>query len=346
MRKKSRLSHERKLIRFLAKKGESVSPLLIMTHDFPDPDALASAYALKQITYTAFGIKSRIVYQGVIGRAENRNMVSILKLPVHRLKPGELQKYRNIALVDTQPEFENNPFPERRVATLTVDQHASFSTPSALCDVIDTDCGATSIIMAKTLLELKMDIPERLATALAYGIITDTLNFSRAARPDTISTYLKILPFTNIRQLARIQSPEHDRKYFTMLKRAISMARACNGMIVCHLGTVLNPDEVSQVADFLLSYKRGKMTLTTGRYRSKLHVSLRAKKARFHAGRVLRKCLGNPEDAGGHGRIAGGSLKLINPNARTWKREEKKIQANILRFLKLGRDDDCTSVFY
>jgi nanoRNase/pAp phosphatase (c-di-AMP/oligoRNAs hydrolase) len=316
-----------------------------MTHDFPDPDALASAYAMKHIAYKAFGIRSRIVYQGIIGRAENRNMVNILKLPVHRLKPGEIQKYHHVALVDTQPEFENNPFPDRREATLIVDQHASISTPTALCDVIDTDCGATSIIMAKSLLGLKMSIPERLATALAYGIITDTLNFSRAARPDTVSTYLKLLPFANIRQLARIQSPEHDKKYFSMLKRAISMAKACNGIIVCHLGAVVNPDEVSQVADFLLSYKPGKMTLTTGRYKSKLHVSLRAKKARFQAGRVLRKCLGNPEDAGGHGRIAGGSLKLSNPNARTWKQEEKKIQDNILRFLKLGRGNWCASIF-
>lgn len=336
---------EQKLIRFLSDVKETLSPLLILTHDFPDPDALASAYALKHIGHRAFGIRSRIVYRGIIGRSENRNMVHILRLPVHRLKPGEMHKYEHVALVDTQPEFENNPFPEGRTATIVIDQHPSISTTSAECSVIDTDCGATSVVMAKTLLKLNVDIPERLATALSYGIITDTLNFSRAARSDTIRTYLAILPFADMRKLARIQTPEHDKLYFTTLKLAITKARACNGLIVCHLGNVVNPDVVSQIADFLLSYKRGKVTFTTGRYRDALHVSLRAKKSLFHAGRVLRQCLGNPEDAGGHGQIAGGSLKLSNPNERTWRREEKRAEDNLARFMKLDRGNGCTGLF-
>jgi len=345
--KRNPYSHnEHKLLNFLVDKKKSISPLLIVTHDFPDPDALASAYALKHIANIAFGIRSRIVYQGIIGRIENRNMVSILNLPAHRLKPGEIQKYSHIALVDTQPDFENNSFPDSRKATLIVDQHPSISTPTAVCAVIDTDCGATSIIMAKSLLKLKMSIPERLATALAYGIITDTLNLSRATRPDIIKTYLKILPFANIRKLARIQTPEHDKNYFSMLRHAITRANACNGVIICHLGDVVNPDEVSLIADFLLSYKPGKMTLTTGRYKNKLHVSLRAKQSLFQAGRVLRKCLGNPEDAGGHGQIAGGSLKLSNPDEKIWKHEEKKVQDNLLKFLKLGKGSGCEHVFF
>ena len=70
-----------------------------------------------------YGIESRIAYSGVIGRRENRAMVSILRIPVHRLRPGDLKKYKQIALVDTQPSFTNNSFPKNRKAAIVIDQH-------------------------------------------------------------------------------------------------------------------------------------------------------------------------------------------------------------------------------
>lgn len=198
---------EQKLLRFLAKKKQTISPLLILTHDFPDPDALAGAYALKYLADRSFGIKSRIVYKGIIGRIENRNMVRLLQLPVHKLRPREIEKYTHVALIDTQPEFENNPFPDNRKATLVIDQHPSVNHPKTECNLIDTGCGATSVILAKAILSLKIDIPKRLATALAYGIITDTLNLYRAKRRDIVKAYLGILPFADMPLLARIQVP-------------------------------------------------------------------------------------------------------------------------------------------
>ncbi len=332
----------RKLLTFLSRKKKSISPLLIITHDFPDPDALASAYALQYLADHSFHIRSRIVYRGVIGRVENRNMVDILDLPVHRLNRGELQKYSHFALIDTQPDFENNPFPEDGKTTLTIDQHSPLSRPLSDCAIIDTGCGATSIILSKALLLLKINIPERLATALAYGIITDTLNLYRARRPDILTTYLHILSLSNMPVLAHIQTPEQEKSFFTGLSRAITQAKMCKGLIASHLGRVSNPDTVSQTADFLLSYKEAAWTLVTGRFHNNLHISLRAKKKEHNAGKILRKCLENPEDAGGHDQIAGGSLRVRQPNERKWKQEEKQLQKNLVTLLGFGK---CNNFF-
>jgi nanoRNase/pAp phosphatase (c-di-AMP/oligoRNAs hydrolase) len=331
--------NEKKLLAFLEKRKKTISPLLILTHNFPDPDALASAYALHFLANRVFQIRSRIVYKGLIGRAENRNMVNFLELPVHKVKPREIEKFANTALVDTQPAFENNSFPADRRATLIIDQHTPLHTPCADLSIIDTECGATCVILAKAILSLKIDIPERLATALAYGIISDTLNLYRAKRPDIISTYLKVLSFANIHTLARIQIPQHDKNYFQMLDGAITKAQMRKGLMVSHLGKVSNPDLVSQIAEFFLFYKKTEWVLVTGRFNSKLHASLRTKYRDYDAATVLRECFDKPEDAGGHGQIAGGSMKIDKPSERKWHEEERKLTekiAAVYKFTKKG----------
>ena len=104
----------RRLLQFLSKHKDSLSPLLILTHDYPDPDALASGFALYHIAKHSFSINARLAYGGIIGRTENKEMVRILSIPFHKFKTRDLSTYAHIALVDTQPEFENNPFHSER----------------------------------------------------------------------------------------------------------------------------------------------------------------------------------------------------------------------------------------
>lgn len=324
------------LLTFLAKRGKRISPLLITTHDYPDPDALASAYGLKHLAEQEFGIRSRIVYQGVIGRMENRTMAKILKLPVYKVKPEEIKKYKHTALVDTQPAFENNWFPKNRKATIIVDQHVSEVKAAGDCVIIDPDCGATAIIIAQALLLKEVEIPSRLATALAYGIISDTMNLYRANKPEIIEVYLKILPFCDLKALAQIQNPVRSRRFFATLGKGIENAMARSGLITAHLGNVENPDLVSQVADFLLTYRSMKKSFCTGRYNGRLYVSLRMQKSSINAGKALRDIFENRGEAGGHDDIAGGSFEVGEAAlAHDWLAAEEMMVKRLLKRFRI-----------
>ncbi len=330
----------RKLIDFLERHGEEISPLLIITHDYPDPDALASAVGLKYLARKAFKITSKIVYQGAIGRMENRTMVDILKLPIHRLKPEDLDAYPHTALVDTQPAFENNSFPKDRQATLIIDQHESETKPLAQCPIIDTECGATAVIVAQAILECELEIPKTLATALAYGIISDTMNLYRANRPDIIQTYLKVIPHCDMKALAHIQNPVRSRRFFITLRKGLENAIANKGLITAHLGDVENPDLVSQVADFLLTYRRMRKSLCTGRFNGRLHVSLRLEKPTLNAGNLLRDIFDNRGDAGGHSVIAGGSFSVgESPSEEDWASAEETLIKRLYKRLRIREKD-------
>lgn len=329
--------HGRKLLRFLEKKKASISPLLIITHDYPDPDAIATALALQYLAERSYGIRSRIVYKGIIGRVENRAMVSLLRIPVHKVRPSDIRNYEHAALIDTQPDFENNPYPRNRKVTLVIDQHPYVKPPLAQLALIDTECGATSIILAQALLLSGLEIPKRVATALVYGILSDTLGLYRAHRADIIQTYLDILPLCDMRALIRIQNPPKSKKFFSTLKRGLQGARAFRGLIVSHLGEVDHPDLVSEIADFLLTYRGMDRSLCTGRYKDKLYVSLRSNQLTDDTPEILRDIFDDRKEAGGHDMVAGGSFHVRRKERKEapWQEAENRLETRLLKRLRL-----------
>ncbi len=314
------------LSRFLQENRDRLSPLLILTHDYPDPDALASAFALSHLAGEGFGIRAKIAYGGTIGRIENQEMVRLLRIPAHKVHLSDFKTFPNIALVDTQPSFGNNPFPPARRATLVIDQHAATIQPEADFVLIDTEAGATSALMTRELLARGIAIPSRLATALVYGILSDTLDFYRLARRDTIELYLQMLHFADIRLLARIQNPSRPREFFGDLARGIATATIQQNLVVSHLGPVKNPDFVAEMADFLLTCEGAQWAFCTGRHGDSLHLSLRTSLLETSAAEVLREVVEHSRQAGGHGQIAGGKIRIgRNREPGIWDEKERSL---------------------
>jgi nanoRNase/pAp phosphatase (c-di-AMP/oligoRNAs hydrolase) len=324
------------MLTYLERHRKRLSPALILTHDNPDPDAMASAYALQFLLKAHYGVRSRIGFGGVVGRMENQAMVRLLGIPVRRLRPGDLRRHQSVLLVDTQPAFSNNPFPASRRAALVLDQHLAHRRPSAGCVVIDTECGATSALAAEALFAVARRIPRKIATALVYGILTDTQNFLRAGGPAVVNIYRSLLPLSDPRILGRIQHPTRSREYFRSLAKGIRNALQRRGLIVSHLGAVENPDLVALVADALLTYEGVRWSLCTGRYRKNLHVSLRATEPRPFPGGFLRRLLRPTGSAGGHGTIAGGQLPIDGRLGETaWRVAERRLMDEFSRLARI-----------
>jgi nanoRNase/pAp phosphatase (c-di-AMP/oligoRNAs hydrolase) len=324
------------LVNFLETNKDRLSPLLILMHDYPDPDALASAFALQYLAEIKGDIRSRIVHGKEIGRIENQEMVRLLKIPVHKSRPSDFRRFASIALVDTQPGFENNSLPAACNATIVVDQHVLNSMPSVEFRLIDTEAGATSMLLAGELLASNVQIPVNLATALVYGILSDTLNFYRMARQETVETYLRLLSFSDVHILARIQNPRRPRRFFRDLSHCIARSRVRQKLIVSHLGRVENPDIVSQMADLILACEGIEWAFCTGRHGENIHVSLRTSIPEGGAGLILRDIFSDPRQAGGHGQIAGGKLRMKSGQGeKAWANAEGLLTDRLVEQLHL-----------
>src|SRR5881296_428217 len=106
---------------------EGSGPLVILPHDNPDPDALASAAALKYLVGELLRKEAHIALGGIVGRAENRAMLTYLNISLVPVGEVCFGGDTQIALVDTQPRRSNNSLPDDIVPTVVIDHHPAYA---------------------------------------------------------------------------------------------------------------------------------------------------------------------------------------------------------------------------
>ena len=329
------------LLDFLSAGGRKLSPLLILTHDHPDPDALASAWGLAHLARSLGGIKARIAYGGTIGRAENRMMAERLGIPAEVLRPREIASFEHAALVDTQPAFRNNRFPPRRKPDIIVDHHPLNAATRADFAWIDKTAGATTTLVAEALLASGVRVPPRLSTAIVYGIGSETQNLGREATGRDLAVYQAFWPKANVKTLWNIAYPRRSSDFFATITRAIRRAFVARNVIGTNLGPLKSPDRVAQVADFLLTHEKMRWSIVTGRYRGKLHVSLRTTDPEGSAGTLLRRLLGGRNRAGGHQMVAGGAIEVgADVSEEKWSEVEDAVTLAFLESRGIKHPED------
>jgi len=306
--------------------------LLILPHNNPDPDSLASAFALKYLLSETLGMRSSIRFGGLIGRAENRAMIKHLKIPVGPIRESDFKRHKYTALVDTQPGAGNNSLPEKLIPTVVFDHHPPRKT--ILADHLDIrpGYGATITIVWEYIKRAGVKISPNLATAVAYAIGSETQDLGREASPYDKKAYLEVFPKSSLKKLSSIYHPKLSWEYFEVLHKAISNTCTRRHVIYCNLEDISNPDFVHQVADLLLRVERKSWSFAMGRSDRTLFFSLRTTRTRAFAGKLLRKIIGKRGSAGGHDMMAGGRIKYENMPIKELKALEEEI---LQKFLQL-----------
>ncbi len=285
-------------------------PLIILPHDNPDPDALASAAALKYLAQELLKKDAVIAQGGIVGRAENRAMLTYLNIDLKPVRDLHLRADSLVALVDTQPGRVNNSLPREIVPAVVIDHHPAYADYRQVpfLDLRD-EYGATSTILTEYVREARVELESKLATALFYGISAETQDLGREATPADIAAAQFLYPYTNKRRLAKIENARVPRVYFRAFHEAIERAVIYDRVVVSILPEVQYPDMVAEVADFLLRLDEVEWACAIGGFGDNLHVSLRTTERDVNAGDVLQRVLGN-ESAGGHDMTAGGRMPL------------------------------------
>jgi nanoRNase/pAp phosphatase (c-di-AMP/oligoRNAs hydrolase) len=286
--------------------------VLILPHNDPDPDAIASAVALQYLLTHRLRIESLIGYKGIVGRAENKALVRYLGRPMRRLVSADLDSFDAIALVDTQPGAGNNALPPDSPATIVLDHHPwREATATAAFADVRPEVGSSSAILAEYLQAAGLDPPRSLATALFYGIKTDTLGLARGASPADVTAYFSLQSQMDVAALIEIEQAQLPMEYFQRLDTALHAARIYDDVIISFLGPTPYPDLAAEMADFFLRLKGTRWVLCIGVYGEKLILAVRTRDRRGGAGELVRAIVGNQGTAGGHGSMAAGHVPLL-----------------------------------
>ncbi|MFT4947087.1 MAG: nanoRNase/pAp phosphatase (c-di-AMP/oligoRNAs hydrolase) [Natronomonas sp.] len=287
-----------------------IDRLAVVTHDNPDPDALASALALARVAEAA-DCPTEVCYYGEITHQENRAFVNVLGMELRNLGPeDDLSEFDGVALVDHSRPGVNDQLPPDLPIDIVIDHHPPRSPVDARFVDLRSGVGATSTLLVDYLDRFNVSIDEDLATALLFGIHVDTDGFSREVAEEDFRAGARLVSAVDFATLERIESPSISSRTFETIADAISNRRVEGSVLLSCVGDLAERDALAQAADRLLNMEGITTVLVYGIKDGRIFISARARGAEIDLGEALRDAFGQIGSAGGHVDMAGAQIEL------------------------------------
>ncbi len=307
----------------------------VILHDNPDPDAIASGIGLATLART-MGVEADACYFGEISHQENRALVNVLDLDLVALDdPEEAEAFDAIALVDHSLPGVNDQLPEETPIDVVIDHHPSPGAVEARHLDVRSAVGSTSTMLVEYFDALEIGFDGDLATALLFGIRTDTDDFAREACPLDFEAAAILLPDVDIGVLDQVERPTISSETFETLARAIRNGRVRKGILTTGVGRLRDRDALAQAADRLLNMEGVDATVVYGFVDSTVYISARARGSSLDIGETLRDAFDQIGSAGGHAGMAGAQIPLGFLGEETEDNEE--VLTRIVREVIDGR---------
>ncbi|MDR2095085.1 MAG: DHH family phosphoesterase [Treponema sp.] len=282
--------------------------VLIQPHDFPDHDAIASAFALF-LLLERFGIKTALFYRGEIRSHSIRTMIEKLHIPIEeagdKLPSG--MGHLPCIVIDGNP-VNTNAYPLTDNLFAVVDHHPAKKAPD--CPFLDvrTDYGSCSSIIASYWAEMRL-LPEKdAATALLIGIEVDTDFLSRRVSKADLDAHYRIFFTADWKFAACILKTSLSQKDIPSITLALANSRI-DGILFFTVITKDTPQEVlSILADFFIRLREIFVSVIIENEGNTSHISVRSRDQAISAAAIIRSALKGIGNGGGHDHMAGGVL--------------------------------------
>ncbi len=270
-------------------------PLILMYGD-PDPDAVGAALGLAAI-WKAADTTPLIRYTGEVQRYQNKLLMSWLKHPIEQLRASEQEDADLIAVVDAQPGFwrENPPR-----AHVVIDHHPRRDDTTAPYLDLREDYGATSTILTEYLSDADLPVNRQLATALLYGIVTDTDDLKRNASSADIRAFDLLHTRADRNFIARLEKSQVPMSMLDYIAWGISHRVVYREMVLIHFGKVPTVDICVQMADLVLLTCGITWVVCAGVHEGRLIAVFRGDGHRQDVGKRATLAFAKIGSAGGH----------------------------------------------
>ncbi len=274
-----------------------------------DPDSIASGLALKRLLWRRLS-GCLIAPIRPITRPQNQRMVRLLGInltPYQEVDPGQFNRK---AIVDSQPP--HHEIFARHTYDLIIDHHPRHPDSTARLMDIRPGYGATATIMTEYLRAARIRPSLKLATALYYGIKTDTSNFERPAIEADIRAFHFLFKYTRLPLVRRLEFAELTLPMLQYYQQALRRYRLKGNRLYTFLGPVDTPDILVIIADSFLRVEEISWTIVGGIYQDNLIVIFRNDGLRKNAGRLAQAAFGKLGSAGGHATSARAEVPLVH----------------------------------
>lgn len=326
-------AHSDEMLEWLRGTGKTI----IIIHDNPDPDCLASAMALRHLLAMKLSRDATIAFSGMIARSENLAMAKELGITLTPLETVDLDDFCAICMLDTQPGTGNNSLPPERRVDIVIDHHP-LREETKKCRRVDVraDYGVTATILYEYLLAQNITISTKLATALFYAIKSETQDLGREANEPDRDAYLHLFPVANKRLLYEITYPRLPVEHFRTLHNGVENATIYGKLLVVNLQAIRFPEVVAEMADYLIRMEGIETVLSMGLYNDEVILSIRTTSTIINAGEIIKRLVAGRGSGGGHGMMAGGKLAIMPGDPAALKEVEAFLTRGLFLELSIG----------
>ncbi len=313
--------------------------ILLLIQSDPDPDAIASALAFRHLIGRNRST-AHIASFGEVTRPENLAMLRLLDIAVEKITPDVIRKYDSLCLLDVQPPhlFTNNN-QCIIMADVVIDHHPEKPGYQAKIKDIKATYGATSSILTEYLRAVEFNISQRLATALLYGIKSDTLLLGRGVDPADIEAFSYLYTLANANILRRIERPEVHPEDIDSFSNALKKRKIVKNILFSHLGKVRREDVIPHFADFSLQIEGVEWSVVSGIFRGNLIISVRNVGYVRSAGVIVKNAFSQFGSAGGHSHMAKAVVPLRNFSRHFGDKRESTIRDRIIELFLDGFEE-------
>ncbi len=306
--------HQEKLIFseiLISRLKSETGRLFIQTHNFPDPDAVAAAFGLKELLDKQ-GIHTEIIYDGELQRDALIRMIALLNIPIHHWKQYELTEADGIIIVDGCKGNSNvEDLIGREIAV--IDHHKSLTTEDVELTDIRPEYGSSSTMICEYYKELGVLPSPEAASALHIGLARDTDLYTRGMTEMDLKALSFIYPYSDrelVNSILRNNIQLTDLDYY---KKLLENLLVYKGLAVCFLPEGCPQNLMGILGDFVLSLQEIHFVALFANNNETISISFRNNWNDRDASRLMKKFTAGRGRGGGHKQMAGGILDQGTP---------------------------------
>lgn len=278
--------------------------LAIITPRNPDPDTLAGAVAIQAIA-DHLDVESEIRYHGEMGHQENRAFANLLgiELEVFNDLDDVFDEYGTIALLGHIEDLDEP-------VDVLFDHETYEDQPEAAFSDIRTNVASISTILTKYVQEFDMAISESVATALLFGIRSETFDFKRETSPADLTAAAYLYPFADHDVLEQVESPSLSPETFDVLAEAITNREVQGSHLISNAGFIHTAEALAQAAQQLLNLEGITTAAVFGIDEETIHIEAHSKDIRMDIGSILEDAVDEVGEVAGHSTKASATIPL------------------------------------
>ena len=299
----------------------------LQTHNFPDPDALASAYGM-QVFLKAHGVESTICYAGNIEKNSTKRMMEEFEIEAFHIDElSDMREEDYIVTIDAQKNNSNiTDFVGNEVAC--IDHHST----TVACSYEYSDiriCGACASIVTDYFIQSQTTLDCNTATALLYGLKMDTDSFNRGVTEFDIEMYAYLHKRADNQKIIKLYNNNMEIEDLVAYGDAIRNIEIYENVGFAKISFDCPDALIAMISDFILGLDVVEFAVVYAIRGGGYKFSVRNETEYYHAGSITQRALKDVGGGGGHFSMAGGVITAESMR-KLGSRPEFKIRERFL----------------